>query len=80
MAKPSSLSGFRDFLPAQAMARAKLLEEVRGVFRSFGFAPIETPAIERIETLAGKYGEEGDRLIFRLLKVAGNLIGPYWSC
>jgi len=55
------------------MARAEVLEKVRGVFRSFGFAPIETPAIERVETLAGKYGEEGDRLIFRLLKRGGEL-------
>jgi histidyl-tRNA synthetase len=56
----------RDFLPAEVKAREKVLSTVRGVFESYGFAPLETPAIERLEILQGKYGEEGDRLIFKV--------------
>jgi histidyl-tRNA synthetase len=56
----------RDFLPAELKAREKVLSTVRGVFESYGFAPLETPAIERLEILQGKYGEEGDRLIFKI--------------
>ncbi|TMK38747.1 MAG: hypothetical protein E6G66_18255 [Actinobacteria bacterium] len=59
-------SGMRDFLPAEVKAREKVLSTVRGVFESYGFAPLETPAIERLEILQGKYGEEGDRLIFKI--------------
>ena len=56
----------RDFLPAEVKAREKVLSTVREVFESYGFAPLETPAIERLEILQGKYGEEGDRLIFKI--------------
>lgn len=56
----------RDFLPAEVKAREKVLSTVRGVFESYGFAPLQTPAIERLEILQGKYGEEGDRLIFKI--------------
>jgi histidyl-tRNA synthetase len=56
----------RDFLPAEVKARERVLSTVRGVFESYGFAPLETPAIERLEILQGKYGEEGDRLIFKV--------------
>jgi len=56
----------RDFLPAEVKAREKVLSTVRGVFESYGFGPLETPAIERLEILQGKYGEEGDRLIFKI--------------
>lgn len=66
--KPDSLSGFRDFLPEQAIARQKMFGVVRSVFERFGFAPIDTPAVERIGTLEGKYGDEGDSLIFRIAK------------
>jgi histidyl-tRNA synthetase len=59
-------SGMRDFLPAEVKAREEVLTTVRGVFESYGFAPLQTPAIERLEILQGKYGEEGDRLIFKL--------------
>lgn len=61
-------SGMRDFLPAEVFAREKVLGQVRAVFDSFGFAPLETPAVERLEILQGKYGEEGDRLIFKIMK------------
>jgi histidyl-tRNA synthetase len=56
----------RDFLPAEVKAREKVLSTVRDIFESYGFAPLETPAIERLEILQGKYGEEGDRLIFQI--------------
>jgi histidyl-tRNA synthetase len=56
----------RDFLPAEVKAREMVLSTVRRVFESYGFAPLETPAIERLEILQGKYGEEGDRLIFKV--------------
>ncbi len=60
--------GMRDLLPAQMIPRLAVIDTVRGVFRRFGFEPLETPAMERIETLMGKYGDEGDKLIFRVLK------------
>lgn len=61
-------AGTRDFLPEDAKFREKVLAIIKEVFESFGFLPIETPAIERIETLRGKYGEEEEKLIFQILK------------
>lgn len=60
--------GMRDLLPAQMLPRLQVIDTVRRVFARFGFDPLETPAMERIDTLMGKYGEEGDKLIFRVLK------------
>lgn len=60
--------GTRDFLPAQMRHRLAVLAKLRSVFERFGFEPLETPALERVETLAGKYGEEGDKLFFRILE------------
>jgi histidyl-tRNA synthetase len=60
--------GTRDFLPAQMSTRLKLIERLRHVFVTYGFEPLETPAVERIETLTGKYGDEGERLIYKILK------------
>ncbi|MFQ5670050.1 MAG: histidine--tRNA ligase [Acidobacteriota bacterium] len=60
--------GTRDFLPGTMIHRLRLVESVRSVFARFGFPPLETPALERIETLTGKYGQEGERLIFKILK------------
>jgi histidyl-tRNA synthetase len=60
--------GTRDFLPEQAAARHAVMAILRGVFARHGFEALETPAIERIETLTGKYGEEGQKLIYRVLK------------
>jgi histidyl-tRNA synthetase len=60
--------GTRDFLPAQMRNRQWVIDRLREVFVRFGFEPLETPAFERIETLLGKGGEEGDRLIYRILK------------
>lgn len=65
--KPSIPKGTRDFLPEQAIKRQFIFETARNVFQKYGFQPIETPAMENMETLMGKYGEEGDRLIFKIL-------------
>ncbi|WP_211262463.1 histidine--tRNA ligase [Nitriliruptor alkaliphilus] len=61
-------SGTRDFLPAEVARRERAFATIREVFRSHGFAPLDTPAFERLEVLTGKYGEEGDQLIFKILK------------
>jgi histidyl-tRNA synthetase len=60
--------GMRDFLPEEVRRREHVIGVVADVYRRYGFEPLETPAVENIETLMGKYGEEGDRLIFRILK------------
>ena len=60
--------GTRDLLPEQMNRRLRVIETVRRVFTRYGFEPLETPAFERIETLTGKYGAEGDQLIFKILK------------
>ncbi len=65
--KPSLPKGTRDFLPQQMRIRNHILSVLRENFELYGFEPVETPALERIETLTGKYGEEGDRLIFKIL-------------
>ncbi|HEY1861554.1 MAG TPA: histidine--tRNA ligase, partial [Gemmataceae bacterium] len=57
--------GFRDYLPALMMPRERMLEQARQVYRSYGFAPIDTPALEYTEILLGKGGEESDKLIYR---------------
>jgi histidyl-tRNA synthetase len=61
-------SGTRDFLPDDIRRREHVLAIVRGVYERYGFEPLETPAFENIETLLGKYGEEGNKLIFKILK------------
>lgn len=58
----------RDFLPADVRRREFVIDVVTRVYRSYGFEPLETPAVENIETLLGKYGEEGNQLIFKILK------------
>jgi histidyl-tRNA synthetase len=65
--KPSLPKGTRDFLPETMSKRTYITDVIRSVFTHFGFAPIETPAMENLSTLTGKYGEEGDRLIFKIL-------------
>ena len=60
--------GMRDFLPEEMMRRRKVIETIREIFERYGYEPLETPALERIEVLAGKYGEEGEKLMFRVLK------------
>ena len=67
MAKTGILKGTRDFGPEVMMKRNFIFDTIRSTFEKFGFLPIETPAMERLETLTGKYGEEGDQLIFKIL-------------
>ncbi|TSC94142.1 MAG: histidyl-tRNA synthetase [Parcubacteria group bacterium Licking1014_1] len=62
------LSGTRDFLPREVKARENVFGAIKQVFESFGFQPIDTPALERVENLIGKYGDEGEKLIFKILK------------
>ena len=64
--KPSIPKGTRDFAPEQMARRNYIFDTVREVFRSFGYSQIETPAMENLSTLLGKYGEEGDKLLFRI--------------
>jgi len=65
--KPSIPKGTRDFLPFQVNRREYIYDTIKSVFKKYGFAPIQTPSFEHSSTLMGKYGEEGDRLIFRIL-------------
>lgn len=65
--KPSIPKGTRDFLPAEVAKRNYIYDQLKKVFTKYGFGPIETPSFEHAHTLLGKYGEEGDRLVFRII-------------
>ena len=65
--KPSIPKGTRDFSPSEVVKRNYIFDTIKDVFRLYGFQPIETPAMENLSTLMGKYGEEGDKLLFRIL-------------
>jgi histidyl-tRNA synthetase len=65
--KPSIPKGTRDFNPQEVAKRNYIFNTIRSQFEIFGFQPIETPSFENSDTLMGKYGEEGDRLIFKIL-------------
>jgi histidyl-tRNA synthetase len=65
--KPSIPKGTRDFSPEEMLKREFIFDTIRQVFRLYGYQPIETPAMENLSTLLGKYGEEGDKLLFRIL-------------
>ena len=65
--KPSIPKGTRDFGPQESAERAYIFETIRSVFRTYGYAQIETPAMENLSTLLGKYGEEGDKLLYWIL-------------
>lgn len=65
--KPSIPKGTRDFSPAEMARRNYIFDTIRSVFKLYGFSPIETPAMENLSTLMGKYGEEGDKLLFKIL-------------
>ncbi|MBT4158910.1 MAG: hypothetical protein HOD99_08725 [Planctomycetaceae bacterium] len=62
---PRTLKGFRDLLPSQALARERVLEIARQVYQSYGFSPIETPALEYLEILTGKGSDETDKQLYR---------------
>ena len=67
MSKPSLPQGTRDFNAATVQKRQYIFQTIRTVFELYGFQPLETPAMEQLDTLMGKYGEEGDKLIFKIL-------------
>ncbi|MEA2204433.1 MAG: histidyl-tRNA synthetase [Blastocatellia bacterium] len=68
MASTQPARGMRDFLPADVRRRDYVIGVIKEVYERYGFEPLETPAVENIETLMGKYGEEGNQLIFKILK------------
>jgi histidyl-tRNA synthetase len=65
--KPSIPKGTRDFFPAVMARRNYIFDTIKDVFKLYGYQPIETPAMENLSTLMGKYGEEGDKLLFKVL-------------
>ena len=67
MDKPTIPKGTRDFGPAQMAKRQFIFDNIRKVFQKYGFQPLETPTMENLSTLTGKYGEEGDQLLFKVL-------------
>jgi len=72
--KPSIPKGTRDFSPVEMTNRNYIFDSIKGIFRLYGFQPIETPAMENLSTLMGKYGEEGDKLLFKILN-SGDFAG-----
>jgi len=73
--KPSIPKGTRDFSPSEMVKRNYIFDTIRQVFKLYGYLPIETPSMENMDTLMGKYGEEGDRLIFKILNSGDFLEG-----
>ena len=71
--KPSIPKGTRDFSPVEMARRNYLFDTIKSVFRRYGFQPLETPSMENLSTLLGKYGEEGDKLLFKVLN-SGNFL------
>ena len=75
MIQPRTLKGFRDQLPAQALARENILDIARRVYRSYGFSPIDTPSLEYLEILTGKGSEETDKQLYRFKDHGGREVG-----
>ena len=73
--KPSIPKGTRDFGPSEMARRNYIFDTIRGVYSLYGFRQIETPAMENLSTLMGKYGEEGDKLLFKILNSGDFLRG-----
>ncbi|MDO5616215.1 MAG: ATP phosphoribosyltransferase regulatory subunit, partial [Cruoricaptor ignavus] len=71
--KPSLAKGTRDFTSDEVIKRRFIIQKLQHNFELFGFQPLETPSFENLSTLTGKYGEEGDRLIFKILN-SGNYL------
>ena len=63
--EPRTLKGFRDYLPEEQASRSRMIRQISGVFELFGFEPLETPTLEYEDVLAGKYGDEGEQLMYR---------------
>src|SRR5687767_15054957 len=68
MARTEPARGMRDFLPEDVRRREYVIGIIKNVYERYGFEPLETPAVENIETLLGKYGDEGNKLIFKILR------------
>ncbi len=77
--KCSIPKGTRDFLPIEMARRNYIFDTIRSVFKTFCFVPIETPAMENLSTLMGKYGEEGDKLLFKILNSGNFMENVAWS-
>jgi len=75
MIQPRTLKGFRDYLPEAMIPRERLVETARGVYRSYGFSPIDTPALEYLEILEGKGGEESDKQLYKFQDHGGRWVG-----
>ncbi len=73
--QPRTLKGFRDYLPESAIPREWLIDRAREVYRSYGFVPIDTPALEHLEILTGKGGEESDKQMYRFTDAGGREVG-----
>lgn len=71
--KPSIPKGTRDFSPQEMAKRNYIFDTIRGIFKTFGYMPIETPSMENLSSLLGKYGDEGDKLLFKILN-SGNFL------
>ena len=65
--KPSIPKGTRDFSPIEMMRRGYIFNTIKNIFEKHGYMPLETPSMENLSTLLGKYGEEGDKLLFKVL-------------
>ncbi|MDR2472817.1 MAG: ATP phosphoribosyltransferase regulatory subunit, partial [Tannerella sp.] len=74
--KPSIPKGTRDFSPVEMAKRNYIFDTIRDVYRLYGFQQIETPAMENLSTLTGKYGEEGDKLLFKILN-SGDVLADF---
>lgn len=73
--EPRTLKGFRDWLPGPMLLRERLIDTARRVFRSYGYAPIDTPALEHLDILLGKGGEETDKQLYRFQDAGGRWVG-----
>ncbi len=73
--EPRTLRGFRDYLPGMMIPREWLIETARRVYRSYGFSPIDTPALEYLDILTGKGGDESDKQLYRFQDHGGRNVG-----
>ncbi|MBI2356156.1 MAG: histidine--tRNA ligase [Candidatus Doudnabacteria bacterium] len=74
MSETQLLKGFRDYLPQEQMARKKIISKISEVFERFGFAPVDTPALEYYKLLGGKYGTEGEKLMYKFKDQGGRMV------
>ena len=77
--KPSIPKGTRDFSPSEMAGRNWIFDTIRSVYRSYGYSEIETPSLENLSTLLGKYGDEGDKLLFKVLNSGDAFSGIDYS-